>query len=84
MRKVKIQPKFKKKTTGIGHLYLRVYPSQVPLLIWCHGNTKAAMPTVMLDDPGSNPKLAKRTCLRLVLSNYVVYRQFSWAKSLLM
>jgi hypothetical protein len=38
--------------------------------IWCHGSTAAAMPTVMLDDPGSNPGvnhgclyfLVERTC----------------------
>jgi hypothetical protein len=43
----------------------------------------AAMPTVMLDDPGSNPGvnhgcmyLSRRTnVFCLVLSNYVVYRQ---------
>jgi hypothetical protein len=47
------------------------------------GSTAAAMPTVMLDDPGSNPSvnhecmyLSRRTnVFCLVLSNYVVYRQ---------
>jgi hypothetical protein len=50
---------------------------------WCHGSTAAAMPTVMLDDPGSNPGVnhgclypSRRTnVFCLVLSNYVVYRQ---------
>jgi hypothetical protein len=48
-----------------------------------HGSTAAAMPTVMLGDPGSNPGvnhgcmyLSRRTnVFCLVLSHYVVYRQ---------
>jgi hypothetical protein len=54
------------------------------LLQWCHGSTAAAIPTVMLDDPGSNPGvnhgcmyLSRRTnVFCLVLSNSVVHRQF--------
>jgi hypothetical protein len=53
------------------------------MLCRCHSSTAAAMPTVMLDDPGSNPGvnngcmyLSRRTkVFCLVLSNYVVYRQ---------
>jgi hypothetical protein len=53
------------------------------LFFWCHGSTAAAIPTVMLDDPGSNPGvnhgclyLSRQTnVFCLVLSNYVVYRQ---------
>jgi hypothetical protein len=51
--------------------------------LWCHGSIAAAMPIVMLDDPGSNPGvnhgclyLSRRTnVFCLVLSSYVVYRQ---------
>jgi hypothetical protein len=61
--------------------------------LWCHGSTAAAMPTVMLDHPGSNPGVnhgcmysSRRTnVFCLVVSNYVVLQCIvSWAKSLLM
>jgi hypothetical protein len=51
-------------------------------IVWCHGSTAAAMPTMMLDDPGSNPGVnhgcmySRRTnVFCLVISNYVVYHQ---------
>jgi hypothetical protein len=50
----------------------------------CHESTAAAIPAAMLDNPGSNPGvnygwmyMSRRTnVFCLVLSNFVVYRQF--------